>query len=76
MFVSFFGIPDSPPLPDYSLHFLRDGQMLRVKVAPRGAGVEKGIVSNKLLAKDRWYLTADFATDPPHVILTENPTKH
>jgi hypothetical protein len=90
MFVSFRensqrpGGPDDPPLPDFSLQFLwrgpivvpraGDSGMLRAKIKQIGVR-DKGNVSAKLLAKDGWYVTADFSTDPPQVVLTEKPTK-
>jgi hypothetical protein len=81
MFLSTFengkspGGAGDPPLPQRSLQFLREGQMLRAIIKPIGFGVEKGDVSRKLLAKDRWYVTAEFSTEPPRVMLTEKPTK-
>jgi len=63
--------PDAPPLPDFSRYFVRDGQMLRVKIVPlHGDADNEGDFSEKLLAKDGWYVTADFSTDPPQVVLT------
>lgn len=80
------GGPNDPPLPHYSLRFVleslvtvrRDGlaatAKLRVKLAPRPTNLEHNY-SKALLAKDGWYVTADFSTDPPQVILTERPEK-
>ncbi len=69
--------PCDPPLPDLSLQFVRDGEMLRVKIVPRNVVVDReGHFSKRLLAKDGWYVTADFSTKPPQVILTEKPTEH
>jgi hypothetical protein len=75
------GGPGDPPLPDYSLHFrwdptLSEPGVLRVKMAPRNLLVDRqGKFPKEFLAKDGWYVTADFSTDPPQVILTEKPTK-
>jgi hypothetical protein len=65
------GGPNEPPPP----RFFHEGLMLRVKIVALGSGIEQGNVSKKLLAKDGWYVTADFATNPAQVILTEKPTK-
>ena len=48
--------------------------MLLAKIKPIGVR-DQDKVSAKLLAKDRWYVTADFSIDPPQVILTEKSTK-
>ena len=62
---------DAPPLPQRSLQFVWDGPppergtrdgtptagMLRATIKPIGRGVEKGIVSEKLLSKESWYVT-------------------
>jgi hypothetical protein len=70
--------PGDPPLPDYSLAFLlEEDQMFRARVDPiRDASDREKGISKKLLAKDGWYLTADFSTKPPQVILAEKPTKY
>lgn len=71
------GAPSDAPLPDYSLHFRVLQGTLRVKMAPRNIVIDRqGKFSQKLLTKDGWYITADFATDPPRVVLTEKPTEH
>jgi hypothetical protein len=71
------GGPGDPPLPDLSVVFFRDGQMLRAKIVPTNLLVDRaGKYAKVLLAKDGWYVTADFTTNPPQVILTEKPTEH
>jgi len=71
------GTPGDPPLPDFSLQFIKDGQLLRTKVVPINTVIDRqGKFSKQLLAKDGAYVTADFSTDPPKVILTEKPTEH
>jgi hypothetical protein len=45
-------------------------------MAPRNLLVDRqGKLPKEFLAKDGWYVTAGFSTDPPHVILMEKPTK-
>ena len=36
----------------------------------------EGTFSKALLAKDRWYVTADYSTKPAQVVLTKKPTKY
>jgi hypothetical protein len=49
--------------------------MLRATIVPLGVDAKRDEVSKKLLAKDGWYIAADFSTDPPQVILTEKPAE-
>ena len=80
--------PAAAPLPDYSRLFVQDGKMLRVgkpegRVLTRSVKVgnevrtsEKYVEPSKeLVAKTGWYLTADYSTTPPRVVLTKKPTK-
>jgi hypothetical protein len=75
-------VPNEPgalPLPDRSDQFIRDGEFLRVKMHPLSVNNKtnvEGTFSKTLLAKDGWYVTADYSTKPPRVILTEKPTKY
>jgi hypothetical protein len=71
--------PGAPRLPDFSSCFVWDGEFLRVKMQPLSVDNKtnvKGTFSGALLAKDRWYVTADYSTKPPRVVLTQQPTKY
>jgi hypothetical protein len=71
--------PGAPPLPDQSSYFVRDNDFLRVKMHALSIDSKtniEGTFSGDLLAKDRWYVTADYSTKPPRVILTQKPTKY
>src|SRR5438105_2426186 len=47
------GAPGDPPLPDFSLQFIKDGQLLRAKIVPINTVIDRqGRFSKKLLAKD------------------------
>lgn len=71
------GGPGDPPLPDHSLAFRVHDGMIRAKIEPLGDPNDQDKSgSAELLAKDGWYVTADFSTDPPRVVLTEEPTDH
>jgi hypothetical protein len=71
------GAPEAEPLPDFSMYFLRDGLLLRARIVPQNTVADReGNFSKELLAKEDWYITADFSTDPPRVILTEQPTQY
>jgi hypothetical protein len=47
-----------------SCHFLKDGAMIIVKAQNHG------------IEKHGWYLTGDYSTKPPSIVLTEKPTKY
>ena len=71
--------PGCAPLPDWSDEFVRHGQTLCVKMHPRtldNARRVKGDYSKELLAEDGCYVTADYSTSPPRIVLTEKPTKN
>jgi len=61
--------------PSLSLGFAIDHAFLRVKIVPP-EGKRKTDFPKDLLAKDGWYVTADYSTKTPHVILAEKPTKY
>jgi hypothetical protein len=52
-------------------HFVKVGAMLRVSLSP-----EERKRSKEQAAKDRGYLTGDYSTKLPRVILTKEPTKY
>jgi hypothetical protein len=52
------------------VQFIWDGRHLRV----RPGESDKSQWSQEAIAKDGWYVTADYATKPPRVIVTERPT--
>jgi hypothetical protein len=64
--------PSGPPPPKfYYVHYFWDGTHLRV----RPGDDDKSRWSKEETAKDGWYVTADYSTKPPRVILTKEPTK-
>jgi hypothetical protein len=52
------------------VEYIWDGSHLRVHSTESG----KRSQSKDAIAKDGWYLTADYSTKPPRVIVTERPT--
>ncbi len=71
--------PVGRPLPDWSDQFVRRGDFLRVKMNPMSISVARNVnrdFSRELLRKDAWYVSADYSTKPPRVILAEKPTKY
>jgi len=63
--------PSVPEVPDFSFGFVRDGSFLRVFIY-----ADMRAKSEKLAAKHGWYLTGDYSTTPPRVILTKEATKY
>ncbi len=62
--------PSLPQLPPRAyIHCVWDGNHLRI----RPGEVDKRMWSKDAIAKNGWYLTADYTTDPPRVIVTEKP---
>jgi hypothetical protein len=65
--------PSGPPPPKfYYVHYFWDGTHLRV----RPGNDDKSQWSKEEIAKDGWYVTADYSTKTPRVILTKKPTKY
>jgi hypothetical protein len=63
--------PSGPPPPKfYGLHYFWDGTHLRVRPANR----DKGQWSSEEVIREGWYVSADYSTDPPQVVLTKHPT--
>ena len=58
-------------MPEFSFGFVRDGSFLRVFIYP-----DVRAKSKEQAATHGWYLTGDYATTPPHVILTKEPSKY
>lgn len=63
--------PGAPPLPGYAMRFVRDGAHIRVLLQK-----DQPSRSKEVAAKDGWYVTGDYSTKPPSVILTKEPTKY
>jgi hypothetical protein len=64
---------EGAPLPFPHFYFVRffwDGGHLQIRP---GEDDEK-MWSKEAIAKSGWYLTADYSTDPPRIIVTETPT--
>ena len=60
-----------PRLPGRAyIHCVWDGSHLRI----RPGEADKRMWSKDAIAKNGWYVTADYTTDPPRVIITEAPT--
>jgi len=62
---------DAPVLGHKSVSFMRDGAYIRTHVVEYGQDVPK-----LLAERNGWYLTADYSTESPTVVLTKEPTKH
>jgi hypothetical protein len=62
----------APPPKFYYMHYFWDGVHLRVR--PGNDHLNEW--SKEETAKNGWYVTADYSTDPPRVILTKDPTTH
>jgi hypothetical protein len=59
------------PLPRfYFVYFYWDGEYLQI----RPGGLRKDRWPKEAVAKNGWYLTGDYSTDPPRVIVTERAT--
>jgi hypothetical protein len=56
----------------YYVHYVWDGTHLRVHPGEE----DKREWRKEAIAKDGWYVTADYATKPPRVIVTKEPTKY
>jgi hypothetical protein len=64
--------PSATPLPHfYYVHYVWDGTHLRI----RPGQYDEREWSKEIIAKDGWYVTADYSTKPPRVILTKEPTE-
>jgi hypothetical protein len=58
--------PSGPPSPEFfPVDYVWDGAHLRVR-PPK---------NRQWIPNDGWYVTADYSTDPPRVILTKDPRK-
>ncbi len=65
--------PSGPPPPKfYYINYFWDGTYVRVH--PGDGDAREW--SKEALEKDGWYVTADYTTDPPRVILTKEPTEN
>ncbi len=64
-------LPSLHLLRSFNFHYFWDGTHLRV----RPGGERKSQWSKEQIAKDGWYVTADYSVSPPRVILTKEPTK-
>jgi hypothetical protein len=63
--------PSVAKVPDYSFGFVRDSSFLRVFIY-----ADDRAKSKELAATHGWYLSGDYATTPPRVVLTKKPTKY
>lgn len=63
----------------YSLHFVMDGKHLRARVLSEDLLPSEELIDvsrEKVLEKNGWYVTADYSTNPPQVLLTKEPTQY
>ncbi len=67
---------DLPPLPASSYAFVPEGEYVRARTTelPEGPRRRNKLKEKELLGKDGWYLTADYSTEPPGVVLAAKPT--
>jgi hypothetical protein len=60
-----------PSVPHSSyVHYVWDGSYLRI----RPGQSDKDMWSKEAIAKNGWYVTADYSSKPPRIIVTEKPT--
>jgi hypothetical protein len=74
------GSPAKPGGSDLSVEdcncvFVLDGSTLRVRIVPP-EGRPRETLSKRLLAMEGWYVTADYSTKPPSIVLAEKPTRY